>query len=262
MAAAAGLPCEAIRPSFAKPRARQQLHAYLDGWVARLEAHRPDDTPSLEALTQAVLTRRQELTGRSTQALVAQQHARVLHQRTMRGPPCQGLLAARPAPPRTVYTMGGEVPLSRPSFDGMPGQQGFAPLDDVLQLSERRTPWDLQKAGARLAAEVPWKTAQELCRDLPGLSLSAPTLHDGTGELRHALGVLEVSPTAAEMARPWRSWRRARGGGRSGCWRSMAPLSPRVRSPPKARPLAAGEPVRTGPGGRGKGRRPWGVAAP
>lgn len=64
MAAAAVISFEETRPSFAKTRARQQLHAYLDGWLDRLEANMPDDTTSLEALTQAVFTMRQELTGR------------------------------------------------------------------------------------------------------------------------------------------------------------------------------------------------------
>jgi hypothetical protein len=115
-------------------------------------------------------------------------------------PTVKGILPARPAQPRTVHTMVGEVSLSRPDFYCVHCQQGFAPRDDVLQLSERRTPWDLQKAGARLAAEVPCKTAQELFRELTGLSLSDHTLHEVTGELSHEWGVLEVSPTAAEMA--------------------------------------------------------------
>jgi hypothetical protein len=213
MATAAVISFEETRQSFAQPQARQQLHAYLDGWLERLEGNMPDDTPSLEALTQAVFALRQELTGRITQALVEQQHARVLHQRTRPCPRCQGLLSARPTQPRTVHTMVGEVSLSRPYFYCRPCQQGFSPLDDVLQLSERRPPWDLQKAGARLAAEVPFRTAQELFRELTGLSLSDHPLHAVTGELSREVGVLEVSPTAAEIAqrvaemaagKPWR----------------------------------------------------------
>jgi hypothetical protein len=200
MAAAAVISFEETRQSFAKSRARQHLHAYLDGWLDRVEAHMPDEIPSLEELTQAVFTMRQELTGRITQALVEQQHAPVLQQHTMPCPHCQCILPARPAPPRTVHTMVGEVSLSRPYFYCMHCQQGFSPLDDLLQLSARRTQWDLQKAGARLAAEVPFETAQDLFLELTGLSLSDHTLHAVTGELSHELGVLEVSPTAAEIA--------------------------------------------------------------
>src|ERR1700757_819951 len=82
----------------------------------------------------------------------------------------------------------------------MPCQQGFSSVDEALQLSERRTPWDMQQAGARLAAEVPVETAQERCAALTGLSVSDHTVPEVAGELSHALGVLAVSPTAAEMA--------------------------------------------------------------
>jgi len=115
MAAAAMISFEETRQSFAKTRARHQLQAYLDGGLDRLEANMPDDTPSLEALTQAVCTMRQELTGRITQALVEQPHARALHHRTMRCPHCQGILPARRAQPRTVHTMVGEVPCPVPT---------------------------------------------------------------------------------------------------------------------------------------------------
>src|SRR5262245_52116387 len=106
------------------------------------------------------------------EALVEQRHGRMLHQRPMACPRCQCLLPARSAPPRTVHTMGGDVSRCRPYFYCPHGQPGFAPLDAALQLSERRTPWDRQRAGARLAAEVPFATAQELVAELTGLSLS------------------------------------------------------------------------------------------
>jgi hypothetical protein len=201
MAAAAALSLEETRQSFAKARARQQLHAYLDGWLDRLEAHMPEDTPSLEALTHAVFALRQELTGRITEALVAQSHGRLLQQRTLCCSDCHRLLPARPAPVRTVHTMGGEVSLSRPYFYCPSCQKGSAPLDDALQLSERRTQWDLQQAAARLAAEVPFQTAQALFTQLTGLALSDHTIHAVAGELSQELGVLEVSPPAAEVTR-------------------------------------------------------------
>jgi len=200
MATAAVISFEETRQALAKTRARHQLHEYVDRWLDSLEAHRPDDPPSLEELPQAVFAMRQAVTGRITEALVEQRHARVLHQRTMSCPDCQRTLPARPAPPRTVHTMVGEVSLSRPYCYGLHCQKGFSPLDDALQLSERRTPWDVPRAGARLAAEVPFETAQELFAELTGLAWSEHTLHAVAGELSHELGVLEVSPTAAEIA--------------------------------------------------------------
>lgn len=240
MAAAAAISFEEPRQSFATPRARQQLQAYLDGWLDRLETHMPDDTPSLEALTQAVCAMRQELTGRISHALGAQPQARGLHQRTRPCPQGQGLRPARPTPPRTVPTMEGEVSLSRPSCSGRHCQQGFSLLAEVRQLSERRTPWDLQTAGARLAAEGPLKTAQERFRDRTGLSWSEHTRQEVTGELSHAWGGLEGRPTAAEMAHRvaamaagqgvgerWRRWPHASGARqRSGHWLPAHPGSP------------------------------------
>jgi Uncharacterised protein family (UPF0236) len=201
MAMAAVISFEESRQAFAKSHARQELHAYLDDWLDRVEAHMPEDIPSLEELTQAVCALRQELTGQITEALVAQRHGPLLHQRTLPCPPGQPLLLARPAPPRTVPTMVGDVSLSRPYVSCIDGQQGFAPLDDALQLSERRTPWDLQQAAARLAAEVPFQTAQELFTQLTGLSLSDHTIPTVAGELSQELGVLDVSPPATEIAR-------------------------------------------------------------
>jgi Uncharacterised protein family (UPF0236) len=200
MATAAVISFEETRQAFAKTRARQQLHAYLDGWLDSVEAQMSEGTPSLEELTHAVFARRQELTGQITEALVVQRHVQVLQQRTLPCPQCKRLLPARPAPPRTVHTMVGEVCLSRPYFYCPACQQGFTPLDDALRLSERRTQWDLQQAAARLAAEVPFATAQELFTQLTGLSLSDHTIHAVAGEMGQELGVLDVSPPAAEMA--------------------------------------------------------------
>ena len=156
--------------------------------------------PSLAEVTPAVCARRQEWTGRITDGRVAQRPAHVLQQRTWACPHGPRLLAARPAPPRTVPPMGGAVCLARPSCDGMPCQPGCAPVDEARQRAERRTPGDRQQAGASWAAEVPVETAQERCAEGTGLSWSEQPGQEGAGALRHAWGVLEVSPTAAELA--------------------------------------------------------------
>ena len=200
MAPAAVLSLEDTRQPCAKTRARHHLQADVDVWVETLEAPRSDAPPSLAEVTPAVCARRQEWTGRITDGRVAQRPAHVLQQRTWACPHGPRLLAARPAPPRTVPPMGGAVCLARPSCDGMPCQPGCAPVDEARQRAERRTPGDRQQAGARWAAEVPVETAQERCAEGPGLSWSEQPGQEGAGALRHAWGVLEVSPTAAELA--------------------------------------------------------------
>jgi hypothetical protein len=116
MATAAVISFEETRKAFAKARDPQELHAYLDGWLDRVEAIMPEDNPRLEELTQAVFALPQELTGTLTETLVAQRHAHVLHQRTLPCPSSQRLLPARPEPPRTVHTIVGEGSRSRPYY--------------------------------------------------------------------------------------------------------------------------------------------------
>jgi hypothetical protein len=99
-----------------------------------------------------------------------------------------------------VETLVGDVSLERPYFYCLGCKQGFYPLDQALELSERRKQWDIQEAGVRLAAEVPFETAQELFSELTGLSLSAHTTHQVVEEVGRGLGVLEVSPRADEIA--------------------------------------------------------------
>src|SRR5262245_24871378 len=169
-------------------------------WVGSTGGPPARGPPRLAALTHAGCALRQEVTGRIPAALVAQSPGRRLQQRPRCGPDGQRLRPARPAPERTGHPMVGAVSRSRPACYGPSYQQGIAPLDDALQLPARRAPWDLQPAVARLAAEVPLQTAQELGTQLTGLALSDQTIHVVAGELRPELGVLEVSPPAAAMA--------------------------------------------------------------
>ena len=60
-------------------------------------------------------------------------------------------------------------------------ERGYYPLDEALKLSERRKQWDIQKAGAKLAAEMPYEKAAKLYTELTGLTLSDHTSHDVVG---------------------------------------------------------------------------------
>jgi hypothetical protein len=72
MATAAVISWDDTREACAKTCACQELHAYLEHGLESVEATMPDDTPSLAALTHAVLALRQEWTGKITEGLVAQ----------------------------------------------------------------------------------------------------------------------------------------------------------------------------------------------
>ena len=178
---------------------RRELHEGFDLWLDALEEAMQEEPASLDAMTKAVFARRQELTGGVTEALVRQRHAEALGQERAPCPQCGRSVRSRGVVPRTVETLVGELTLERPYFYCEPCKQGFYPLDEALELSEHRKQWDLQEAGARLAAEVPFEEAQELFSQLTGMSLSDHATHQVVGQIGQDLGVLEVSPTAEEI---------------------------------------------------------------
>lgn len=194
------LALEEPTPDWIKPPTRRELHESFDLWLDTLEGAVKEAPPSLDTLTKVVLASRQELTAQVTEVLVRQRHAQALEQKNAPCPHCGRLLPARGLVSRTVETLVGEVTLERPYFYCLRCKQGFYPLDEALELAERRKQWDIQEAGAKLAAEVPFETAQELFSQLTGLSLSDHTTHEVVGEVGWDLGVVEVSPTAEEIA--------------------------------------------------------------
>ncbi len=190
---------EEADPGWSRTRARRELHQSFDLWLDDVEEAMKEEPASLDALTKAVFARRQELTAGVTEALIRQRHADALGQERAACPQCGGSVRSRGLVSRTVETMVGEMTLERPYFYCGRCKWGFYPLDEILELSEHRKQWDIQEAGTRLAAEVPFEEAQKLFSQLTGLTLSDRTAHQVVGEVGQSLGVLEVSPTAEEI---------------------------------------------------------------
>jgi hypothetical protein len=199
MGTAAVISLEEFRQRRARAEARQELHKRFDRWLDAVEEQVPEKAPTLEQVTQVVFEMRQELTGMIVETLVRQRHSETLEQQTMPCPNCGRLLRARGSSHRTVETMVGDVSLARPYFYCVRCERGFFPLDEALQLSERRKQWDMQKAAVSLAAEVPYETGSELFGDLTGLAFSDHIMHEAVGEVADGLAVLSVSPRAEEI---------------------------------------------------------------
>ena len=189
-----------VRQDQARAQAREELHEQLDLWLDGLEDAVRDDFPSLEGVTKAVFADRDQLTGAIVETVVKHRHAEALEQQSMACPECGRMLQARACCSRTVETMVGKVTLKRPYFYCLRCEQGYYPLDEALELSERTKQWDVQEAAAELACETPYQTAQELFCKLTGLGVSDHTMHQVIGEVSSELRVLQVSPTASEVA--------------------------------------------------------------
>jgi len=213
MASAALLSLEEFRDTRRRGEIRQHLHDRFDQWLDGLEEHVKASQPTLEELTQAVFALRQELTQAVAEGLVEQAHRGLVEQRTAACPQCGQTLVARGPQERTVETLVGAIRLQRPYFYCERCQLGTVPLDEALQVTERRKQPDVQKAAVHLTKEVPYETACELFEELTGLSLSAHTAHEVTQAVAAGLTVLDVAPsreellakiTAVATGQPWR----------------------------------------------------------
>jgi hypothetical protein len=113
MTCAAILSLAEFREAQLRTEVRQRLHDRFCRWLQRVEDQVKEPTPSLEALTEAVIALRQELTPAVTEGLVEQAHRAALEQRTAAGSRCGPALSARDPQERTVETLVGAVPSTR-----------------------------------------------------------------------------------------------------------------------------------------------------
>src|SRR5215510_1838513 len=188
-----------VREQKQRAEYRQQLHACFDRWLDTLESHMKDPKPTLEELTHAVWECRQELTGQLTATLLEQRFAAEQAQRQVPCSRCGRVVEARAVLTRTVETLVGKVEVARSYFYCVFCGHGFAPLEAVLGLAQGRKQFDLHRAAAKLAAEVPYETARELFAELTGMAVGTERLHTVTNTVAGGLGVLDVAPTRQEM---------------------------------------------------------------
>ncbi len=200
MGAAAVIALAEVRQKKQQAEFRRQLHARLDHWLDAVEEQVKPPKPTLEELTRTIWERRQELTGSLTTALLEQRYGAEHAQRSAPCPQCGRLVAARAVVSRTVETLVGEVEVNRPYFYCVPCGHGFTPLDTAWGLAEGRKQFDLQRAAAKLTAEVPYETARELFAELTGMPLGTERLHTLTNAVAEGLGVLDVAPRRDEVA--------------------------------------------------------------
>ena len=200
MGAAAVISLAEVREKKQRAEFRRQLHERVDYWLDALEEKVTEPKPTLEQLTRAVWELRQALTGSLTEALLEQRWSAEQAQTSAPCPQCGRAVAARGVVSRTLETLVGAVELGRPYFYCMPCGQGFAPLDAALGLAAGHKQFDIQQAATKLAAEVPYETAQELFRELTGVELSTARMHELTNAVAVGVGVLDVAPSREEIA--------------------------------------------------------------
>jgi Uncharacterised protein family (UPF0236) len=188
-----------VRASHQRQALRQQLRACFDHWLDALEAQLPEAQVTLAQVSETIWALRQQLTGGIAQTIVEHRHHDEYRRTHLPCASCERLLTARPAAPRTVSTLVGDLELKRPYFYCRSCCQGTYPLDEVLGLRTGRIQLDVQQATADLATEVPYETASALFGRLSGITVSSERLHTLTNQVAESLSVLDVAPSRNEL---------------------------------------------------------------
>lgn len=198
---------------------RERLQEEFDVWLNRLEEEMKGKEEGLDEIVGEIFEMRQELTGMIAESLMEKLHSKELEQKEMACPRCGRELRSRAEVERTVETMVGPVKRKRPYFWCKNCSEGFYPLDEALNLSGRKKQWGIQKAGASLAAEIPYEEAEKQFKGLTGLSMSNHTMHEVVGDICKDVDVLDVAPSIEEVKQKIREV----GGGKK--WRPIMVLA-------------------------------------
>jgi hypothetical protein len=178
---------------------REECHRQLDVFLDALEPQMNQPKPTLEDLTEAMFSRRNELMGQLTSIIMKQTYIDLIDQEYAECPYCEKALKERTKHPRTVETLIGQVSFERPYFYCLDCQQGFYPLDSALDLSSRKKQKDIQKAACSLTSEIPYNTSSKLFQELTGMPLSDHTAHEMVAEVAGDLTMLDTVPSAQEI---------------------------------------------------------------
>jgi hypothetical protein len=146
-------------------------------------------------VSETIWALRQSLTASVAQTIVEQTHHDEQERTHLTCPQCARRVTARPAVPRTVRTMVGDVELERPYFYCCSCRLGTYPLDEALGVRAGQMQCDVQRAAVDLATEVPYDTASSLCGRLSGIAVSSERLHTVTNQVAAGLSVVDVAPS-------------------------------------------------------------------
>lgn len=179
-----------------KQEGREEIHKKLDVWLDEVEEMM---VGGLEEVTKAIFEKRQELMGEIAEHIIKERYSEELERETAICPGCGRELKRKGMRDRTVVTMVGGIKLNRPYFWCENCKYGFSPLDEALKLADAEKQWDVQRAGASLAAETSYAVAEDLFKELTGISMSDYTMHELVEKVCEGVDVLDVAPSAYEI---------------------------------------------------------------
>jgi hypothetical protein len=183
------------RETKVRERFRQMIHEEVDSWVDDLlEVFDEDRQPTIEEISELLTATRQKFLGRFAEHIINEKYEKLSSEERAPCPRCAKLCTVRRRESRKIETLQGRSSIARTWFYCSDCGCGFSPLDAVLGLSRKEKQFDIQKKCAKLAARLPFASAQGVFEDLTGQQVSDHFIHDILQEVGTHAQLEEVIP--------------------------------------------------------------------
>lgn len=183
-------------------RYRHMAHKELDKLIDKLAPLLLSQKPlTLMEISEAFQSERLEFLGALFSDFIKVHHQELVEQEFCDCPQCGKLLKKRRRTRRQIETTQGGSTLERPYFYCPDCSFGFCPLDQVLELAQRKKQYDLQQKALKILAEMPFERASELFEELTGVSFSDHSLHELFETFSHESTIEDVIPSREEIQR-------------------------------------------------------------
>lgn len=195
-----GEACIRLRDRSPAEEAREMGHRSFDRWFDGLVPLLDEsENMTLGELSEQVQRTRGKLLGEVLQAAVERKYAEELERVQAACPLCASVVGRKRFESKAISTLQGSFVLRRPYFYCARCAHGFCPLDERLELAPGRHQHDIQVRGTRLAAQIPYETADTEFESLTGVKVSEHYLHGTVQEVGESATLEQVIPSCDEI---------------------------------------------------------------
>ncbi len=176
---------------------REEYDDFLDEFINHVG--KDSTMTELEDITGAVFRNKSKILGKLVAGVIETKYGDLLDQEYCKCKRCDKRLKSLGKRSRKIETRVGEFELRRPYFYCRACHLGFAPLDEVLCLSDSPKQYDIQDIEAFLSGEMPYETAKEAYERITGDELSTHHMHDTVNAIGEKAEVLDVCPDKEQI---------------------------------------------------------------
>ena len=146
-----------------------------------------------QAISEMLHSEGRTITGAMLEALVNGQASTVNGDAPC--PKCGKLAHEHSKSERIAETLHGDIKISRGYYYCKPCGYGFAPFDAQMKLAPQSIQYDLQAGASRLLSRLPFEEAEQVFKEITGLSISNHAMHQIGSRLGEAARIEDVLPS-------------------------------------------------------------------